>query len=182
MRAWQVHQYGEPLEVLRLVEKKVPEPGHGEIRIRVAAASLGLPDVFLCRGVYPTFQPQPPFTPGQEVTGVVTAAGEETHSPVGSRVMAVTAFPGGHGGFADQTLAYDNAVYRVPDEMSDVEAAAFLIQFQTAYIALARPRPVAPWGDPSGARRRWWCGFCRDSTRGCTRCAGDCHSWRSSKN
>jgi len=138
MRAWQVHQYGEPLEVLRLVEKKVPEPGHGEIRIRVAAASLGLPDVFLCRGVYPTFQPQPPFTPGQEVTGIVAAAGEETHIPIGSRVMAVTAFPGGHGGFADQTLAYDDAAYRVPDEMSDVEAAAFLIQFQTAYIALAR--------------------------------------------
>ena len=57
MRAWQVNKLGEPEEVLKLVEKDVPEPGPGEIRIRVAAVSLGLPDVFICRGIYP-FQPQ----------------------------------------------------------------------------------------------------------------------------
>ncbi|MBW2143040.1 MAG: NADPH:quinone oxidoreductase family protein [Deltaproteobacteria bacterium] len=143
MRAWQVNKHGEPEEVLQLVEKEVPEPGPGEIRIRVAAVSLGLPDVFMCRGIYP-FQPQLPFTPGQEVVGVVTATGEGTHTAVGSRVMAVTTFFNGQGGFADQTLAQNNAVYRVPDEMPEEDAAAFLIQFQTAYLALSRRGQLAP--------------------------------------
>lgn len=137
MRTWQVHEYGEPDEVLRLVETEAPEPGHGEISIRVAAVSLNLPDVFLCRGVYP-LQPQLPLIPGLEVVGVVTAVGEGARTPVGSRVMAVTAFLSGHGGFADQTLAQDHTVYRVPDEMSDIEASAFLIPFQTAYVGLVQ--------------------------------------------
>lgn len=137
MRAWRVYDHGEPVEALRLVETEVPKPGRGEIGIRVAAVSLGLPDVFLCRGVYP-LQPETPFTPGQEVSGIVIAAGEGARTPVGSRVMATTAFLSGHGGFADQTLSQDHTVYRVPDEMSDVEASAFVIPFQTAYVGLVQ--------------------------------------------
>jgi NADPH:quinone reductase-like Zn-dependent oxidoreductase len=75
MRAWQVVEHGEPKEVMVLGEKAVPEPGPGEIRILVKAAALGLPDVFMCRGTY-AFSPAIPFTPGQEVVGIVTAAGE----------------------------------------------------------------------------------------------------------
>jgi NADPH2:quinone reductase len=143
MRAWQVNKHGEPEDVLQLVDKDVPEPGSGEIRIRVAAVALALPDVFMCRGNYP-FQPQLPFTPGQEVVGTVTAVGEDAHAAVGSRVMAVTTFFNGHGGFADQTLAQDNTAYRVPEDMPEDDAAAFLIQFQTAYLALARRGQLAP--------------------------------------
>ncbi len=143
MRAWQVNKHGEPEEVLQFVEIPTPEPGPGEIRIQVAAASLGLPDVFLCRGIYP-FQPSMPFVPGQEVVGVVTAVGPGSNRSVGSRVMAVTSFFTGLGGFAEQTLAQENAVYRVPNEMGDEEAAAFLIQFQTAYMALARRGRLRP--------------------------------------
>ncbi len=142
MRAWQVNKLGEPEDVLQIVDKAVPEPGPGEIRIRVTAVSLGLPDVFMCRGGYP-FQPQLPFTPGQEVVGVVTATGEGTHTAVGSRVMAVTTFFNGQGGFAEQALAQNSTAYRVPEEMSDSDAAAFLIQFQTAYLALARRAQLA---------------------------------------
>ena len=53
----------------------VPEPGPGQIRIRVTAAGIGLPDVFMCRGTYPLTPPLP-FTPGQEATGMVTAVGD----------------------------------------------------------------------------------------------------------
>jgi NADPH2:quinone reductase len=137
MRAWQVVKHGEPNEVMELGEKPVPEPGSGEVRIVVKAVALGLPDVFMCRGTY-AFNPQIPFTPGQEVVGIVTAIGEGVELAVGARVIATTSFIQGNGGFAEQALAPISATYRIPDDMPDEDAAAFLIPFQTAYIALAR--------------------------------------------
>jgi NADPH2:quinone reductase len=137
MRAWQVVEYGEPKQVMVLGEKPVPEPGPGEVRILVRATALGLPDVFMCRGTY-AFNPAIPFTPGQEVVGIVTALGEGVDLAVGSRVIAVTSFIQGNGSFAEQALAPISAVYPVPDDMPDEDAAAFLIPFQTAHIALAR--------------------------------------------
>src|ERR1700733_4469466 len=137
MRAWQVVKHGEPKEVMELGQKAVPEPDPGEVRIVVKAVALGLPDVFMCRGTY-AFNPQIPFTPGQEVVGIVTAIGEGVELAVGARVIATTSFIQGNGGFAEQALAPISATYRIPDDMPDEDAAAFLIPFQTAYIALAR--------------------------------------------
>jgi NADPH2:quinone reductase len=137
MRAWQVVEHGEPREVLKLGEKAVPEPGPGEVRIHVKGVALGLPDVFMCRGTY-AFNPELPFTPGQEVVGIVTAAGEGVDLSIGSRVIATTSFIQGHGGFAEQALASISATYCIPAGMPDDDAAAFLIPFQTAHIALAR--------------------------------------------
>jgi NADPH2:quinone reductase len=137
MRAWQVVEHGEPKEAMVLGEKAVPEPGLGEVRILVKATALGLPDVFMCRGTY-AFNPAIPFTPGQEVVGIVTAIGEGVDLAVGSRVVAVTSFIQGNGSFAEQALAPIGATYPVPEDMPDEDAAAFLIPFQTAHIALAR--------------------------------------------
>jgi NADPH:quinone reductase len=137
MRAWQVIEHGEPKQVMELGEKPVPEPGSGEVRIVVKAVALGLPDVFMCRGTY-AFNPQIPFTPGQEVVGIVTAIGDGVELAVGTRVIATTSFISGNGGFAEHALAPISATYRIPDDMPDEDAAAFLIPFQTAYIALAR--------------------------------------------
>ena len=137
MRAWQVVEHGEPKEVMVLGEKAIPEPGPGEVRILVKAAALGLPDVFMCRGTY-AFSPATPFTPGQEAVGIVTAVGEGATVALGARVVAITSFIQGNGGFAEQALAPTSAVYPVPDDMPDEHAAAFLIPFQTAYIALKR--------------------------------------------
>src|ERR1700709_435188 len=110
MRAWQVIKHGEPDDVLRLGQKAVPEPGDGEIRILVKAVGLGLPDVFMCRGTY-AFNPAIPFTPGQEVVGTVTAAGEGVDLALGSRGIATTSFIEGNGGFAAQALAPVRAAY-----------------------------------------------------------------------
>jgi len=137
MKAWRVIKHGEPKAVMELGEKAVPEPGPGEVRILVSAVALGLPDVFMCRGTY-AFNPEIPFTPGQEVVGIVTAVGEGADSVAGSRVIATTSFIQGNGGFAQQALAPIGATYRIPDDMPDEDAAAFLIPFQTAYLALAR--------------------------------------------
>ena len=72
MQAWRVDRPGEPSDVLRLIEVPTPEPGPGQIRVRVTAAGIGLPDVLMCRHTYP-LTPSGAFTPGQEVTGVVSA-------------------------------------------------------------------------------------------------------------
>jgi len=114
-----------------------PVPGPGELGIRVGAAAVGLPDVLMCRGSY-ALTPPLPFVPGQEVCGVVDAVGEGVDLPLGVRLMAVTSFMDGRGGFAESTIANAGTAYRVPDEMSDAEAAAFRIGFSTAWIGLVR--------------------------------------------
>ncbi len=104
MRAWRVTKHGEPKDALEQVELTLPAPPPGMIRVRVSAAGLGLPDVLLCRGRY-ALTPELPFTPGQELVGVVTALGEGAAGSVGERVMAVSGFFVGHGSFADEALA-----------------------------------------------------------------------------
>jgi NADPH2:quinone reductase len=137
MQAWTVLKHGEPKEVMELGEKALPEPGPGEIRLLVKAVALSLPDVFMCRGTY-AFNPEIPFTPGQEVVGIVTAAGDGVDLAVHSRVIATTSFTRGNGGFPEHALAPISATYRISDDMPDEDAAAFLIPFQTAHIALVR--------------------------------------------
>ena len=135
MRAWQVQGAGEPIDVLRLVEREPPEPGPGEVRIRVTAAGLGLPDVFMCRSTYPLTPPLP-FTPGQEATGTVTAVGEGARLSIGDRIMCVTSFSGGDGSFAEECLAAARGAFPVPDGLTDAEAAGFWIPHLTGWIGL----------------------------------------------
>jgi NADPH2:quinone reductase len=143
VRAWQVNGVGEPEDVLEIVGRDRPIPGAGQVRLRVAAAAIGLPDLLMCRGTYPLTPPLP-FIPGQEVSGVVTAVGDGVDSDlIGSRIMGVTAFYAGWGGFGTETVAAAQTVYRAPEEITDVDAAAFYIPFQTAWIALNRRAQVS---------------------------------------
>jgi NADPH2:quinone reductase len=146
MRAWQVQHPGEPLDALVAVDVEPPVPQAGEARISVSAAALALPDVFMCRGTYPR-APAPPFTPGQEVAGVVSTVGPGVEVEVGSRVFAVTAFSRGHGGFADEALAAAVNTYPASPSMTDSEAAAFHIAFQTAWIGLVCRAGLQPGDD-----------------------------------
>lgn len=135
MKAWQIQKLGEPAFAIALAEVPVPEPADAEVRIQVDAAAISLPDVFMCRGSY-AFRPTLPFTPGQEVSGTVVAAGKDAKTPVGERVMAVTSFFRGFGGLAEQALALDMATHPIPAEMEPAQAACFSISYQTAYIGL----------------------------------------------
>jgi len=138
MQAWQVVRAGEPRDALQLAsDVALPEPPEGFLRVRVGACALGLPDLFMCRGSY-ALTPRLPFTPGQELAGVVTAASEGCRARVGDRVMAVSGFHIRHGGFAEEGLALDDFCFPVPDAMSDAEAAAFLIPFHTGWIGLVQ--------------------------------------------
>jgi len=115
-----------------------PSPLPGTIRVKVLAAGIGLPDALMCTGKYPLTPAQSPFTQGQEVVGIVLAVGEGVEGrQIGDRVMAVTHFFTGQGGFADECLVLDDFCLPVPEGMTNAEAAGFLIPFHTAYIALA---------------------------------------------
>jgi len=143
MRAWQVRARGEPIDVLREVEIDLPEPGPGQIRLRVTAAGIGLPDVLMCRGSYPLAPPLP-FTPGQEATGIVTAVGAGVDVPIGSHVMCVTAFFLGHGSFAEECLALASTAFPVPAGLDDAQAAGFWIPHLTGWIGLVARGRIAP--------------------------------------
>jgi len=88
MEAWQITAQGAPRDVLALGDLPVPEPGPGELRLRVRAAAVGMPDAFMCRGSY-AFRPSLPFTPGQEVCGLVDAVGEGVTVPIGTAPQAL---------------------------------------------------------------------------------------------
>ena len=143
MRAWRVDRPGEPSEVLSLTDVPVPEPGPGQVRIRVTAAGIGLPDVLMCRGTYP-LTPSGAFTPGQEVTGVVSAVGPDVDLALGTTVMAVTSFMEGHGSFAEECLAPAQSSFAVPSGLPDMEAAGFWIPHLTAWIGLVDRARLEP--------------------------------------
>jgi NADPH2:quinone reductase len=142
MRAWQVQGAGEPMDVLHLVELAPPEPGPGQVRIRVSAAGIGLPDVFMCRGTYPLTPPLP-FTSGQEATGTVTAVGEGVDIAIGTRIMCVTAFWQGSGSFAEECLVATDSIFPIPEGLTDAEAAGFWIPHLTGWIGLVDRGQIA---------------------------------------
>lgn len=146
MRAWQTVRPGRPTDALRLNEAAhPPQPTRGTVHLEVIAAGIGLPDVLMCRGSYPLTPSTLPFTQGQEVVGRVVGWGEGVvNRKVGDRVMAVTSFFTGNGGFAEQCLALDDFCLPVPDGMTDAEGAGFLIPFHTAFIALVRRGRIEP--------------------------------------
>jgi len=137
MRQWQIGGQGEPSEVLRLGEGALGALRPGELRIRVAASGIGLPDVLMCRGTYP-LTPSLPFTPGQEFVGTVIETGAGVVAEVGTRLMGVAAFMVGHGSFADECITYEAMSFPVGAAMDDVSAACFTIAYHTAYLALVR--------------------------------------------
>ena len=135
MKAWIVNGTGAPRDVLRLVDRDPPVAGPGTLRIRVLVAGTSLPEVLMCRGTYP-YKPARPFTPGHEAVGIVLDAGGAPGFAVGQRVMGVTDFIAGHGGHAEEALLLASNASVVPESMSDEEAAAFTIGYQTAYLGL----------------------------------------------
>jgi NADPH2:quinone reductase len=122
------------LEALELQDIPVPEPGPGEVRIEVAAASLNFGDIARCRGTVASVMGQVPFTIGMDVCGVVEAAGAGAEEWLGKRVVATT--NQSFGGVADFALATVTGVFDAPPELDDVEAAAFTLPFHTGYLAV----------------------------------------------
>jgi NADPH2:quinone reductase len=136
MKALQVVRHGAPREALEVRDIDIPEPGPGQVLIRVRAASLNFNDIDRCRGRKTTIAPPLPFTLGMDVCGSVESAGEGAESWIGKRVIAITFTA--VGGLADYAVAPADATFDAPEALDDAEAAAFLIPFHTTHLALFR--------------------------------------------
>lgn len=136
MRALQVTRHGNPGEVLAVDDVERPVPGPGEVLIRVAVAALNFNDIDRCRGKLVSVTKDPPFTLGMDVCGVVEAAGDGAASWVGRRVVGIS--KDALGGIAEYAVAPAVGVFDAPEQLSDAEAAAFLIPFHTTHLALFR--------------------------------------------
>ena len=130
MKAWQIHELGEPKESLKVHEMDTPEPMAGQLLIEVDAVGLAFPDVLQCRGEYQV-KPPLPFTPGGETAGRVIAVGEGVEDfIVGQKVISLG------GGLSEQALVHAQMSFGVPDSMDLVKAAALPMNYGTTWFAL----------------------------------------------
>lgn len=139
MRAIVVSRFGGP-EVLEYVELPTPTPKSGQVRIAVRAAAVNPVDTSIRRngswaGV------DLPWTPGYDVAGVVDAVGPDVRDlHIGERVMALTDFPRGAGAYAEQVVVDSDALARLADHTSYLQAAAAPLAAGTAWEILRRLR------------------------------------------
>ena len=131
MKAIVCRELGGP-ETLELRDITLPPPAPNEVRIQVAAAGVNFPDTLQIAGKY-QFKATPPFTPGAEVSGVITAVGAKvTAFHVGDRVATLIPI----GGYAEEVNANADGVLKLPDSFDLIDAAGFTLVYGTTIHAL----------------------------------------------
>src|SRR5215218_5859577 len=124
MRAWRVHELGDPSKVMTLDEIATPTPGEGQVLVKVRAAALNFPDVLMAAGMYQE-KPPLPYIPGVELCGEIVETGQRV---IGSP-------SGGPGAFAEYALMDAAGAFPAPEGLSDEKAAS---PYQTGYVGLHR--------------------------------------------
>jgi NADPH:quinone reductase len=129
MRAIQVQSYGGP-EALTLVDLPTPEPGPGQVRVRLAATGVNFIETYQRTGYYPT---PLPFIPGAEGAGTVSAIGAGVDGvAVGDRVASTDLA----GAYAEEAVVAADRVLPVPAGIDTEVAAAAMLQGMTAHYLL----------------------------------------------
>ncbi|MFC7501504.1 NADPH:quinone oxidoreductase family protein [Nocardioides sp. CPCC 206347] len=142
MRAWQVTELGEPKEAMRLVDVDDPQPGAGQLVVKVLASPANFPDVLMCRGTYQV-KPDLPFTPGVELCGEVVALGDRvTGFNVGDRVLGGAVLP--YGGFGELAVMDAATTFPAPEALDNAQAASLYIGYQTGWFGLHRRAALQP--------------------------------------
>jgi NADPH2:quinone reductase len=135
MKAIQVQKTGGP-EALTLVDLPVPKPKANEAVVKIAASGVNFIDVYFREGRYPA---PLPFVDGQEAAGTVTEVGSDVTSvKVGDRV----AYTGVIGAYAEFAAVPADRLVRVPDKVTDQQAAAAMLQGMTAHYLLNTTYPL----------------------------------------
>lgn len=142
MRAWRVHRYGAPLDVLQLDVVPVPEPGPGEVLMRVEGIPLNLNDLERITGGAMMVRPELPYAPGMEVLGVVEAAGDGAEHLVGRRVAATTKMA--FGGYAERAICPAAAAFDIPEDIVMPGAAALYFPYHLAWLGLYERAALQP--------------------------------------
>ena len=133
-----VAHYGGP-DALRVVEAECPEPARGEVRVRVLAAGVSLPDVLAREGVHPE-TPATPFTPGWDLVGVVDRVGPGVSGVEPGQTVAAMPI---HGAYAELVCLPSDELVPVPAGMDPAEAVSLVLNYVTAYQMLHRSTHVA---------------------------------------
>ena len=138
--SWQhvrISRFGGP-DVLELVEETtIPDPGPGEVRIKVLAAGTGFTDSFIRRGRYPDFKGPLPFTPGYDLVGVAEKAGSGVSAPHVGQMVADLCVVGGYAQYAIRPARF---LVPVPDGVDVSEAVCIPLAYLTAFQMLTRYR------------------------------------------
>jgi len=134
-----VTHYGGP-EALVVVEEECPEPKDGEVRVRVLAAGVSLPDIMAREGVHPETPPAP-FTPGWDLVGVVDRLGPGVSGvEVGQMVAAMPI----SGAYAEFVCLPQHELVPVPSGLDAAETVSLVLNYITAYQMLHRSAQVKP--------------------------------------
>lgn len=130
-----IKNFGPP-EVLEVIEEQMlPEPKHGEIRVKVLATSACYTDTMIRRGVYPDVKDKPPFSPGYDMVGVIDKLGTGTSKfNVGDRVCDLTVI----GSYSEYLCVSEDRLVPVPESVDVGEAVSLILTYVTAYQMLHR--------------------------------------------
>ena len=133
MKAIRVHHFGDP-SVLQLEEVPTPQPGPGQVLVRVHAAGVNPYDTYMRSGAYGDKNPKLPYTPGSDAAGVVESVGPETNTfEPGTRVYTTGTLS---GAYAEYALCASDQVRHLPERIAYSQAAALYVPYATAYRAL----------------------------------------------
>ena len=138
MRAAGVTEFGGP-EALQLLDVPAEMVGPGQVRLRVAAATVNPTDTYLVLGVYADRDPvkEPPFVPGMDAAGVVAEVGDGVeHVAVGDPAMGIVVPSGAHGGYREDLVLPAGSVVRAPAGVDPVAASTLPMNGLTARLAL----------------------------------------------
>lgn len=140
MQSVRFHEFGNPAEVLRVEEVPKPEPGAGQVLVRMRVRPINPSDVLTVRGLYGSL-PVPPATPGLEGMGEVAEVGEGVkHLRAGQRVIPL----GVAGTWQEFIVAPAAQLIPVPDAVNDQTAAQFVVNPLTAWIMTVEELDLQP--------------------------------------
>ncbi len=133
-----VTHYGGP-DVLQVIEEECPEPKNGEVRVRVLAAGVSLPDIMAREGIHPE-TPRPPFTPGWDLVGVVDKLGDDASGIEPGQIVASLPI---HGAYTEFICLPQNELVPVPPGLDAAEAVSLVLNYITAYQMMHRSAKVS---------------------------------------
>jgi len=132
-----VTHYGGP-DALQVLEEECPEPKRGEVRVKVLAAGVSLPDVMARQGIHPETPPVP-FTPGWDLVGVVDRLGDGVSGIEPDQIVAALPI---HGAYAEFVCLPQHKLVPVPSRLDPAEAVSVVLNYITAYQMMHRSAKV----------------------------------------
>jgi NADPH2:quinone reductase len=134
-----VTHYGGP-DALQVLEEECPEPKDGEVRVKVLAAGVSLPDIMAREGIHPETPPVP-FTPGWDLVGAADRLGGGVSGIETGQILAAMPI---RGAYAEFVCLPQRELVPVPSGLDPAEAVSLVLNYITAYQMLHRSAKVRP--------------------------------------